>query len=219
MSIGRCLPAEILALMIELLTFLAKRVFSIGGPHGYSVPLEDLFAELSGKRIAIVGNSRALEASDYGTSIDQAEIIIRINRAPMPTTLSHGSKTNWLALATRLPQSDFERIKAERILWMSPKRKRLSFRLAKSDGFYLFPLAGVESLRGILHAPPTTGLMIIDLVARSDATSISLYGFDFFASLSLTGSRTAKQVPHDFAAEQNWVSGLIDSDPRVKQYT
>lgn len=41
-----------------------------------------------------------------------------------------------------------------------------------------------------------------DLLARSTATKITLYGFDFFASLSLSGRRTSAQVPHNFQAER-----------------
>ena len=56
--------------------------------------------------------------------------------------------------------------------------------------------------------------MMIDLLARSPAAKITLYGFDFFTSLSLSGSRTAAQVPHDFAAERAFVDALLARDPR-----
>ncbi|MBS0565700.1 MAG: hypothetical protein JSR87_14890, partial [Proteobacteria bacterium] len=39
--------------------------------------------------------------------------------------------------------------------------------------------------------------------------------FDFFASLSLTGSRSAAQVPHDFTAERAFVEALAARDGRV----
>ncbi len=98
---------------------------------------------------------------------------------------------------------------------MSHKRKRLSWRVATTPGFYLHPLTDWAALRDRLGAPPTTGLMMIDLLAASEAAAIRLYGFDFFASLSLTGSRRADQVPHDFGAERGFVEELIARDPRV----
>ncbi|MCB2143518.1 MAG: hypothetical protein KDE02_11820, partial [Rhodobacteraceae bacterium] len=64
--------------------------------------------------------------------------------------------------------------------------------------------------------PPTTGLMMVALLARSRLATLDLYGFDFFASLSLTGSRSAAQVPHDFAAEKAWVDALMVQDTRIR---
>jgi hypothetical protein len=52
------------------------------------------------------------------------------------------------------------------------------------------------------------------MLARSPATSVDLYGFDFFASMSLSGRRTAAQVPHDFAAERAFVEALMARDAR-----
>lgn len=180
-----------------------------------SSPKSDLIAELTDKSVAIIGNSRALAETSFGAEIDAADIVIRINRAPMPSASSHGSKTNWLALATKLEQSEETRINPERIFWMSPKRKRLPFWVVSRPGFYLNPQSDFETLKSQLNAPPTTGLMIIDLVSQSKAKAINLYGFDFFASLSLTGSRTAEQVPHDFDTEKSWVADLAKRDRRL----
>lgn len=168
--------------------------------------------DFDGQRVALVGNARSLAAG--GAQIDAAEVVIRINRAPMPSAQSHGTRTDMLALATSLGLRDLIRIRPGRILWMSPKRKRLTWGLARSPGFYLHPQEDIARLARTLGAPPTTGLMMIDLLARSKAARVDLWGFDFFASLSLSGSRTAAQVPHDFAAEKAWVEALMDRDPR-----
>ncbi|MCV2445958.1 glycosyltransferase family 29 protein [Paracoccus sp. DMF] len=183
-----------------------------------SVPQSALLADLAGKRIALIGNARALAQTDHGTAIDAAELVIRINRAPMPAAASHGTRTDWLALATRLPDADRARIAPARILWMSPKRKRLDWRTATSPGFYLHPLADYRALKGRLGAPPTTGAMMIDLIARSDMARLDLYGFDFFASLSLSGRRSAEQVPHDFSGESRWVQELERADRRIHRH-
>ena len=174
-----------------------------------------LMDDLAGKRVALVGNARSLSERTEGAQIDAADLVIRINRAPMPSALSHGARTDWLALATSIGAADLERIAPARTLWMTHKCKRLAWRVASAPGFYLHPLAAWRRLRDRLVAPPTTGLMMIDLLAQSQMLSLSLHGFDFFASLSLTGSRTAKQVPHDFAAERNFVETLAARDGRV----
>lgn len=180
-----------------------------------SVPQSALLDDLAGKRIALIGNARALALADHGTEIDAADLVIRINRAPMPAATSHGTRTDWLGLAVRLGEADRARIAPRRVLWMSPKRKRLDWRTATSPGFYLHPLPDYQALKTRLAAPPTTGAMLIDLIARSDMARLDLYGFDFFASQSLSGRRSADQVPHDFGAEAAWADALISRDPRL----
>ena len=181
-----------------------------------SIPQDQLLASLRGRRIALIGNARSLVESTQGARIDSADLVIRINRAPMPQALSHGSRTDWLALATRLEPDDRARIAPARILWMSPKRKRLDWLSASSPGFYLHPLSDYHALRDRLGAPPTTGAMMIDLIERSRMVQLDLFGFDFFASLSLSGRRTADQVPHDFGAEAQWVRRLMLADRRIR---
>lgn len=180
-----------------------------------SIPQADLLADLEGKSVALIGNARSLAETRHGAAIDAADMVIRINRAPMPAAESHGTRTDWLALAVRLPDDDLARIAPRRILWMSPKRKRLGFRIAQGNGFYLHPLADYQTLKDRLAAPPTTGAMMIDLLLRSRLSSLTLHGFDFFASQSLSGSRTADQVPHDFGAEAAWVEDLRRTDGRL----
>lgn len=182
-----------------------------------SAPKAALFTELAGRRAALVGNARALVERDEGAEIDRAEIVIRINRAPMPASRTHGTRTDWLALATAIGAEDLARLNPGRILWMSHKRKRLPWRVATAPGFYLHPRADWRALGDALGAPPTTGLMMIALLAESGLAGLALHGFDFFASRSLTGSRGAAQVPHDFAAEEAFVRALIARDPRIRQ--
>ncbi|MGB7319917.1 MAG: glycosyltransferase family 29 protein [Albidovulum sp.] len=183
-----------------------------------SVPQSDLVTALAGKSVALVGNARSLAGRDEGSAIDGADLVIRINRAPMPDAHSHGHRTDWLALATSLGKDDLNRIHPDRILWMSHKRKRLPWQFAISPGFYLHPQSDWVTLSTQLGAPPTTGLMMINLLASSGLKTLGLHGFDFFASLSLTGSRRADQVPHDFAAERDFVETLIAKDPRIHLY-
>ena len=178
--------------------------------------LQALRDDLDGQNVAIIGNSRALAQGSAGDRIDASDLVIRINRAPMPSAISHGSKTSWLALSTSLSRAQASLINPDRILWMSHKRKRLPYWVARRPGFFLYPHTEFHTLSDRLGAPPTTGAMIIDFVVSSTAASIDLYGFDFFSSLSLTGRRTAAQLPHDFAAEKAWVQALADRDPRLK---
>lgn len=181
----------------------------------FSAPQSDLLAELSNKSVAIIGNARSLASQSHGPSIDACDVVIRMHAAPLPKGESHGSKTTWLALGMPVAQTIITDRAPSRLLWMAKKRKRVRPRLAAATGFYLHPKSDWDAMAERLNAPPTTGAMLIDLVTRSDAKSINLFGFDFFTSLSLSGRRTAAQVPHDFAAEKQFVTDLIARDPRV----
>jgi len=198
------------------LGFLIARTLRQETPiSSLSVGRQRLLADLHGRSVALVGNARSLSEKALGAEIDAADLVVRINRAPTPSAVSHGTRTDWLALATSLADGDLERIRPKRILWMSHKRKRLSWTVASSEGFYLHPLEDYERLKQQLGSPPTTGAMMIDLLSQSDLRRLTLCGFDFFASLSLTGSRTADQVPHDFGAEKRFVEELVARDQRI----
>lgn len=196
--------------------FLLARTLRREAPlAALSIPQAELLAALAGRSVALVGNARALAESRHGAAIDDHDLVVRINRAPMPAPESHGTRTDWLALATALDAADRARLAPGRFLWMSPKRKRLDYATATSPGFYLHPLPDYARLAAGFGAPPTTGAMLIDLFARSGLSRLTLYGFDFFASLSLSGRRTAEQVPHDFSAEAAFVADLIARDSRI----
>lgn len=181
-----------------------------------SVPQQELLRAAEGCDVALVGNARSLSEKGHGAAIDAAGLVVRINRAPIPSAASHGTRTDWLALAVRLPDQDRARLAPARILWMSPKRKRLDWRTARGPGFYLHPLGDYRRLMAELNAPPSTGIMAIELLLRAPLAGLTLYGFDFFTSLSLSGSRSARQVPHDFAAEARWVRARAKTDTRLR---
>ncbi|RWR13731.1 glycosyltransferase family 29 protein [Paenirhodobacter populi] len=195
--------------------YLARTLRQEAPLAALSVPQADLLADLAGKRVALVGNARALADTMHGAEIDAHDLVVRINRAPMPSPESHGLRTDWLALAVRLDAAERARLHPARILWMSHKRKRLDWDTATSPGFYLHPLADYRALKARIGAQPTTGAMLIDLFSRSDMAGLTLFGFDFFASLSLSGHRTAEQVPHDFSAEARFVFDLMGRDSRI----
>ena len=200
---------------MDRLGFLLARTLRREKPlAALSLPEEALLARFATEHVALVGNARSLARAAAGEAIDAADLVVRLNRAPMPSPESHGTRTDVLALATSLGAPALDRLAPRLTLWMSPKRKRLPWHVASRRGFYLHSLAEYHDLRRRLGAVPSTGLMMIDLLGKSRAASVTLYGFDFFASLSLTGSRTADRVPHDFAAEAAFVRDLLQRDPR-----
>ncbi len=180
-----------------------------------SAPIPALMAELKGATVALIGNARALAETNYGADIDSASLVIRINGAPIPAVRSHGSRTDWMAISTPVDAANLAARRPRRIIWMTDKRKRLTYALAIDPRFVLAPAMWNADLAARLGERPTTGLMLIDLLSRSEVASYTLYGFDFFQSLSLSGRRTAADVPHDFNAEQAFVTALAARDPRL----
>ena len=184
-----------------------------------SLPQSELLNDVAGKTVAIIGNARSLEAADHGKAIDGAYIVVRINSAPIPDPLSHGSRTDWLAISIPVPDSTIQDRKPKRILWMTRKRKRLPLWLINDPRFFLNAKTNGERLGEMIGSPPTTGLLVIDLLSQSQAKTVTLYGFDFFASKSLSGNRSAAQVPHDFNAEQSFVMDLISRSDQFRMVT
>ena len=196
--------------------FLAKLRGDEAALGAWSLPKTALYGDLAGRKVAIVGNARALSHTDLGPWIDQADIVIRLNSASISSAESHGAQTDWLAISTPVSRAILQARDPRRILWMTPRRKRLPYRIATDPGFYLGKRADWTDLRRRLGSAPTTGLMIIDFVVRSSASWVELYGFDFFSSKSLSGRRSSKQVPHDFDRERAFVLALAKSDPRIR---
>jgi hypothetical protein len=198
------------------LSFPIKRmIFGDSFLQSFATPQETVISELAGKSIAIVGNARSLADQEHGTKINNCDVVIRMHTAPLIARKSHGSKTTWLALGMPVDQSIINAHAPDRLLWMAKKRKRVRYSIAMAKGFYIHPKDDWDIIAQKLSAPPTTGVMLIDLAKRSNAAQINLFGFDFFASLSLSGRRTAAQVPHNFAAEKQFVTDLMERDLRV----
>lgn len=191
----------------------AKRIAASGAPaHG--IAEQDLFAILAGRSVAIVGNAHRLSDTAFGAEIDNHDIIVRLNRAPIIAAASHGIRTDWIATSVDIPQELLAVRGADHVLWMSPGYKRLPEWLRQWPKVYFVTQRDRDEMTTRLGARPSTGFSAIDLVRRSPAARIDLYGFDFFDSLSLSGHRRGETSPHDFAAERQAVLDVIDRDPR-----
>lgn len=183
-----------------------------------SQPLSALMDDLRGRKIALVGNARALGETESGPAIDAADIVIRLNAAPLPLARSHGSRTDWLCMSIAVPPAVIAARAPQRLIWVTPKRKRLPWAMAQDPRFAMLPAEGQKALMERLGSRPTTGMQMIDLLSKSDAAQVDLWGFDFFASQSLSGGRAAKHVPHDFAAEAREVAALLARDARFTRH-
>ncbi|MEO9460089.1 MAG: glycosyltransferase family 29 protein [Lentilitoribacter sp.] len=179
-----------------------------------SLSEDELHSLLEGKTVAIVGNARSLETQNYGAEIDAHDIVIRLNDAPIIAAASHGRRTDWMAVAKHISKQTLQTRNPDLLLWMPAHRKRLGWRMVNYSKFYLNSPERNDELKAKLGASSSVGCKTIDLIRRTNAAKVTLYGFDFFASLSLSGDRTADQVPHNFSAEKEIVEELMEGDER-----
>ena len=169
-----------------------------------------IFDRLRGKSVALIGNARALMTTRLGSEIDAHDIVIRINHAPGLGTDAAGHKLDWLATAVR------PRIQGvETVLWIGRKVRKIPYNLMTSGGLYVYGAAYRNGLSEGLGARASTGIMTVELLLRSPAASITLYGFDFYASQSLSGDHTIDNTPHNYHAEKDWITAKTAQDPRL----
>ncbi|TXI03440.1 MAG: hypothetical protein E6Q73_04625 [Pseudorhodobacter sp.] len=200
--------------MARLRFYMARASGDEARLQGWSVPEPDVLRALAGRRVAVVGNARSLAAGDFGAAIDAHDLVIRVNAAPLPSARSHGLRTDWIGLSIPVAAEVLAERSPDLTLWMTPKRKRLPLALFRRGRVFVNPVARNAALAAELGARPTTGLMLIDLCLRAGAET-DLYGFDFFETKSLSGQRSAAQVPHDFAAERAWVMARLGPGLRL----
>lgn len=183
----------------------------------YSSPLteQDVFDLVRQKRVAVVGNARSLSDTAFGAEIDDHDLIVRFKFAPIPSTVSHGSRTDVIATSFELDRSLMIERGASHIFWMSPPRHALPRWIVRSPFFFLYPRERHQALCAQVGNPrPTSGLMMIDLLSRSPCKSVDLYGFDFYQSGSFSGGQTKETTPHDYDTEEDFVLRLVRSDAR-----
>ncbi|WFF41111.1 hypothetical protein EVC62_06120 [Salinicola endophyticus] len=179
------------------------------------IPQSVLDEHLSGKNVAIVGNAQHPQPQHFGEEIDRHDVVIRINSAPGLGETGRGCRITWLA--TSIPPSLSSEVMEDLdfVIWMSNKRRKLSYPLWTSGKLAFYPASHNYELRKALSARPSTGIMLIDFLLRSEAKKITVYGFDFFQSFSLSGHENPGSIPHDFTAEKAWVEKRCLSDDRL----
>jgi hypothetical protein len=172
---------------------------------------------VEGKSVSVVGNARSLGRSSLGAKIDANDIVVRFNRAPIISREANGYRTDWIATSMPLEPEFIEALNPQRILWMSRRRKKMSMGIATASRLYLHPKEDVLRLAAQTSVErPSTGLMMIDLLARSRCRSVELYGFDFYKSQSLSGHQSIDTTPHAYDREEAYVMDLIATDSRFK---
>lgn len=177
---------------------------------------------ISSRTIALVGNARSLGETQCGPEIDGCDLVVRLNAAPMGTASSHGQRTSWLAASIFVPAARLQALQPEAMLWMSPKgRWRAAARYGWRSSLSVYPLPWWRELSTALGGNrPSTGVMTIDLLRRVGGfAELRLFGFDFFASGSLSVRQIGTPPPHDFARERQHVARLLEATSCIRLIT
>ena len=78
-------------------------------------------ALLHGKTVALVGNAASLSAGTEGADIDAHDIVIRFNTCPLPSPLSHGTRTTIIATSVVIEPELVAARSAAHVFFMSPQ--------------------------------------------------------------------------------------------------
>ena len=167
--------------------------------------LRELLASLDGKSVAIVGNATSLLAHRHGALIDGHDVVVRMNMGFPVDAAAQGTRFDlWCFSNYRATLQAPDGFVAPRSVWMSPKFR--DWQGGIDCCFY--PIADWRALRDQLGARPSVGAMTIDLVSRASPRQVTVIGFDFNRSKTFYETRTLPS-PHDFAAEERYVTDLI----------
>ena len=124
---------------------------------------------IKGKSVAIVGNAKSIFDKNFGSEIDDHDIIIRFNRGFITKPESQGTKTSILFMATPLNIDEKASFKA----WFYVNRSRNT-----TSGDYTISDTMRARLKAWLGKQPSTGFMAIDICREAKVKSIDIYGFN-----------------------------------------
>jgi len=153
----------------------------------------DFKTYIQGKRVALVGNAASLFGTQYGSEIDDHEVVIRINTPAiffqdLTPRHSHGTRIHVWAFwdYLRYTTSD-HRNKPDRLLealWNSDRYNILDLNMTnkKNEGFkwneneFFF-----EVKQNMLRETgnPSAGLCVMYLLNECNPQVVNVYGFDF----------------------------------------
>ncbi|MFS8184316.1 glycosyltransferase family 29 protein [Pseudovibrio denitrificans] len=168
---------------------------------------------ISGKSVAVIGNSNNLMSYSYGREIDEHDIVIRMNRGILiPDTHCFGARTDiWCYSTYKLVKEIYPLCKCDIRVYMSPKERKL---FKKGPENLFFPMTLWKSLNMQLSARPSVGAMVSYLLLQCEPRTVTFYGFDFKATKSFyekknnTGSHNflkEKQLIQDISLKNNWI--------------
>jgi hypothetical protein len=157
------------------------------------------------KTVSVVGNAASLLSQNYGKEIDQAEVVVRINRGGyrfLDFRKHMGSRIDvWCMQNAKQNRNHFNKPHNRHAKRMQMDTIDVSPDFAElMDTVY--STEECQKLSEHLTRKPSTGLRVLDYVYRSKPKEMIVYGFDWKETFSWHERRVC--VAHDFEEEKKY---------------
>lgn len=188
----------------------------------------DIENYIKGKTVAIVGNASSILGSESGIFIDAHQVVIRMNfgyvwnphKNRYVNARDLGTKTGIAAAgnAVNLLNAMDRYPNAKHLVHLSGMNRNETV-VKKSNQFYLYPKEYWQSLKNVLTARPSSGMMVFDMVEKSNPSHVTMYGFDWkqtrtYYNDGLSGRQLESPSepigPHNWIAERQYIIGKVN---------
>ena len=145
---------------------------------------------IENKTVALVGNAQSLFDFQYGSEIDDHQVVIRINNSAifyddLNSRHSHGTKIDiwafWDYWKTATAHHSYTTPRMAQ--YMNSKYNKLDLAMSRKDkGFIFNKVEFGEKIKNNLFRDtgnPSAGLSILYLLNEFNPSAVNVYGFDF----------------------------------------
>lgn len=158
-----------------------------------------------GKTVAVVGNAASLIQQNYGKEIDQAEVVVRINRGGYRFTefsSQMGARLDvWCMQNAKQNHAFFHKPHTRNVRKMQMDTIDVSPQFIETVDL-VFSSEDRKQLDGNLPKKSSTGLRVLYYISKQNPKKVSVYGFDWKKSYSWHERR--KCIAHNFEAERDY---------------
>ncbi len=154
------------------------------------------------KTVAIVGNANSIFEHSSGKTIDETDVVVRINQGAPINFIAQGGRTDILCLAVPTGRAAIsETFGNPAIIFVSPRRAILSSDLV--DTVAVLPLQNWKVVSSLLGGCRPSAGMIATWIAHYllQASSVSLYGFDLKKTKTYYADKMRRKH-HNWALEE-----------------
>jgi len=183
--------------------------------YGMKQSLADVQKLCKGKRICLIGNANSILNEEK--VIDSFDIIGRMNRGmPQGKEKFIGSRTDILFLSTHISGENIRKaFNPKFVVWMTVCHRLASPWVLKNA--IQNPEEDWNVLYKELSINPTTGLMALNFILKhTNFKSLTIYGFDFFATKTWYNTRIDDGQKHSGEKEKVLFMKMIADKPNVK---
>lgn len=167
----------------------------------------------AGKTVSVVGNAASLLAQSYGTEIDSAEIVVRINRG--------GYRFNQYPrqMGSKIDVWCMQNANQNRIHFNKPHNrhaKKMQMDTIDVSPNYIdlvdmiYANEDRSELERHLSKKASTGLRVLHYIHKQSPLKVNVYGFDWKKTFSWHEKRVC--VAHNFAEEKSYCMSHIFND-------